>query len=72
MMQHSTAFRAFIDASIAVTAGSDFGPGPFDPRMGIQGMVTRTGWDGRTWGRNQRITVEEAPRVNAQWRLKLS
>ena len=22
-------------------AGSDFSPGPFDPRMGIQGMVTR-------------------------------
>jgi hypothetical protein len=27
-------------------------------------MVTRTGWDGRTWGRNQRITLEEALRVN--------
>jgi predicted amidohydrolase YtcJ len=26
--------------------------------------VTRTGWDGQTWGANQRITVEEALRVN--------
>ena len=27
-------------------------------------MVTRTGWDGQTWGANQRITVDEALRVN--------
>ena len=32
--------------------------------MGIQGMVTRTGWNGKTWGANQRITVDEALRVN--------
>jgi predicted amidohydrolase YtcJ len=32
--------------------------------MAIQGMVTRTGWDGKTWGANQRISVEEALRVN--------
>jgi predicted amidohydrolase YtcJ len=32
--------------------------------MGIQGMVTRTGWDGKTWGANQRITVDEALAVN--------
>jgi len=32
--------------------------------MGIQGMVTRTGWDGKTWGANQRISVDEAIRVN--------
>jgi predicted amidohydrolase YtcJ len=32
--------------------------------MGIQGMVTRTGWDGTTWGANQRIGVGEAIRVN--------
>ena len=34
------------------------------PEMAIQGMVTRTGWDGKTWGANQRITIEEALRVN--------
>jgi len=27
-------------------------------------MVTRTGWDGRTWGANQRISIDEALRVN--------
>ena len=32
--------------------------------MAIQGMVTRTGWDGKTWGANQRITVDEALKVN--------
>ena len=32
--------------------------------MGVQGMVTRTGWDGTSWGVNQRITVAEAIRVN--------
>jgi len=32
--------------------------------MAIQGMVTRTGWDGKTWGANQRISVDEAIRVN--------
>jgi predicted amidohydrolase YtcJ len=64
MMQHCMAFRTFLDAGIAVAAGSDFDPGPFDPRMGIQGMVTRRGWNGETWGANQRISVDEALRVN--------
>jgi predicted amidohydrolase YtcJ len=64
MMKRCMAFRSLLDAGVKVAAGSDFSPGPFDPRMAIQGMVTRTGWDGKTWGANQRITVEEALRVN--------
>jgi predicted amidohydrolase YtcJ len=64
MMKRCMAFRSFLDAGIAVAAGSDFGPGPFAPLMGIQGMVTRTGWNGETWGANQRITVDEALRIN--------
>lgn len=64
MMKRCMAYRTFLDAGIPVAAGSDFSPGPFDPRMAIQGMATRTGWDGRTWGANQRISVEEALRVN--------
>lgn len=64
MMEHCMAFRTLLDAGIRVAAGSDFPPGPFDPRMGMQGMVTRTGWNGETWGANQRITAEEALRVN--------
>jgi predicted amidohydrolase YtcJ len=64
LMKRSMAFRTLLDAGIKATAGSDFSPGPFAPLMGIQGMVTRTGWDGTTWGANQRITVDEAIRVN--------
>ena len=64
LMKRCMAYRTFLDAGIPVAAGSDFSPGPFDPRMAIQGMVTRTGWDGKTWGANQRISVAEALRVN--------
>jgi predicted amidohydrolase YtcJ len=64
LMKRCMAFRSFLDAGIQVAAGSDFSPGPFAPLMGIQGMVTRTGWNGETWGANQRISVEEALRIN--------
>ncbi len=64
LMKRSMAYRTMLDAGIHAAAGSDFSPGPFAPLMGIQGMVTRTGWDGTTWGANQRITVDEAIRVN--------
>ena len=64
MMKRCMAFRTLLDAGVPAAAGSDFSPGPFAPLMGIQGMVTRTGWDGTTWGANQRITVDEAIRVN--------
>ena len=64
LMKRSMAYRTLLDAGIRAAAGSDFSPGPFAPLMGIQGMVTRTGWDGTTWGANQRISVDEAIRVN--------
>jgi predicted amidohydrolase YtcJ len=64
LMKRSMAYRTLLDAGVNAAAGSDYGPGPFAPLMGIQGMVTRTGWDGTTWGANQRITVDEAIRVN--------
>jgi predicted amidohydrolase YtcJ len=31
--------------------------------MGMQGMVTRTGWNGEKWGVNQRISVAESLQV---------
>jgi predicted amidohydrolase YtcJ len=64
LMKRSMAYRTLLDAGIVATAGSDFSPGPFAPLMGMQGMVTRKGWDGTTWGLNQRITVDEAIKVN--------
>jgi predicted amidohydrolase YtcJ len=63
LMQRCMAYRSFADAGIPAAAGSDFSPGPFAPLMGIQGMVTRRGWNGETWGPNQRISVDEALRV---------
>src|SRR5262249_15850165 len=63
-MNRCMAYRTLLDAGVPAAAGSDFSPGPFAPLMGIQGMVTRTGWNGETWGANQRITVDEALRVN--------
>lgn len=64
MMRHAMAFRSMLDMGIPACAGSDFSPGPFSPLMGIQAMVTRTGWNKETWGPNQRISVAEAIRVN--------
>jgi predicted amidohydrolase YtcJ len=64
LMKRCMAFRTLLDAGISAAAGSDFSPGPFAPLMGIQGMVTRTGWDETTWGANQRISVDEAIKVN--------
>ncbi|WP_310476959.1 amidohydrolase [Sandarakinorhabdus sp.] len=64
-MAQAMAFRDFLDHGIKVCAGSDFFPGPFAPLMGIQGMVTRTGWNGETWGANQRVSVLEAIRINS-------
>ncbi|HEX4026637.1 MAG TPA: amidohydrolase [Rhizomicrobium sp.] len=64
-MEHMIALRSLLDAGIVVAAGSDFGPGPFSPLMAIQAMVTRTGWNGETWGASQKITLDEAIRVNS-------
>jgi predicted amidohydrolase YtcJ len=64
LMKRCMAYRTLLDAGIPAAAGSDFDPGPFSPLMGIQGMVTRTGWNKEVWGANQRITVDEALGVN--------
>jgi hypothetical protein len=57
------ALRSFLDAGIRPTMASDYPPGPFEPMMALQSMVTRTALDGRVWGPKQKITVEEALRV---------
>jgi len=64
LMRRMMAYHSFAVTGVPAAAGSDFSPGPFAPLMGIQGMVTRKGWNGETWGANQRISVEEALRVN--------
>jgi predicted amidohydrolase YtcJ len=64
------AYKTLLDAGVPATAGSDFSPGPFAPLMGMQGMITRQGWDGKVWGANQRISVDQALQVttiNGAW-----
>ncbi len=57
------AVRSFLDAGIRVTMASDYPPGPFEPMMALQSMVTRTDMHGTLWGPKQRVTVAEALRV---------
>ena len=57
------AHRSFLDHGIRVPGASDYGPGPFEPLMAIQSMVTRRDYRGREWGPNQKVTVDEALRI---------
>src|SRR5262249_42222595 len=57
------AHRSFLDHGIKVAGASDYVPGPFEPLMAIQSMVTRKDLQGRVWGANQKIRVAEALRV---------
>jgi predicted amidohydrolase YtcJ len=58
------AHRSFLDAGVRVTEASDYPPGPFEPMMALQSMVTRTDMSGQVWGPKQRISIEEALRVS--------
>ncbi len=62
-MRHMFAHRSFLDAGITVPGASDYGPGPFEPLMALQSMVTRRDYKGREWGANQKVTVDEALRI---------
>jgi len=62
-MQNMFAHRSFLDAGIPVAPASDYTPGPFEPMMAIQSMVTRKDVRGRVWGPDQRISVSEAMNI---------
>ena len=62
-MNRMFAHRSFLDHGIPVAPASDFTPGPFEPLMALQSMVTRKDVQGRVWGPDQRITIEEALRI---------
>ncbi len=62
-MEHMFAHRSFLDAGIPVAPASDFTPGPYEPMMALQSMVTRQDRAGRVWGPSQRITIDEALKV---------
>ena len=55
-----------MDYNVVSTGATDYPPGPFEPLMGIQSCVTRTDSEGREWGTNQRISVEDALRIYTQ------
>jgi len=69
-MQWMFAHKSFLDYGIPVAPASDYTPGPFEPLMAIQSMVTRKDFSGRVWGPNQRISVSQAMKictVNGAW-----
>jgi predicted amidohydrolase YtcJ len=62
-MEWMFAHRSFLDYDIPVAPASDYTPGPYEPMMALQSMVTRKDPDGNVWGPSQRITVGEAMNV---------
>lgn len=62
-MKWMFAHKSFLDAGIRVPGASDYGPGPFEPLMAVQSMVTRRDYRGKEWGVNQKVTVDEAIRI---------
>jgi predicted amidohydrolase YtcJ len=62
-MENMFAHRSFLDAGIPVAPASDYTPGPYEPMMAIQSMVTRKDVRGRVWGPGQRISVTEAMQI---------
>jgi predicted amidohydrolase YtcJ len=62
-MEWMFAHKSFLDYGIPVAPASDYTPGPFEPLMAIQSMVTRKDWSGRVWGPSQRISVVQAMKI---------
>lgn len=62
-MRWMFAHKSFLDYGIPVAPASDYTPGPYEPLMALQSMVTRKDFDGRVWGPNQRITLDQAIRI---------
>jgi predicted amidohydrolase YtcJ len=62
-MQWMFAHKSFLDTGTPVPGASDYGPGPFEPLMAIQSMVTRKDYNGNIWGANQRVSVDDALRI---------
>lgn len=62
-MRWMFAHKSFIDADIPVAPASDYTPGPFEPMMALQSLITRKDPQGNVWGPNQKLTVAEAMKV---------
>ena len=57
------AHKSFMDYGITVAPASDHSPGPYEPLMALQSMVTRKDFSGRVWGPSQRITLDQAMKI---------
>lgn len=62
-MKWMFAHKSFLDYDIRVAGASDYVPGPYEPMMALQAMVTRKDTEGRVWGENQKVTMDEALRI---------
>jgi predicted amidohydrolase YtcJ len=69
-MQWMFAHKSFLETGTPVPGASDYGPGPFEPLMAIQSMVTRKDYNGNVWGPRQMVSVDEALMIataNGAW-----
>jgi len=69
-MQWMFAHKSFLETGTPVPGASDYGPGPFEPLMALQSMVTRKDYNGNVWGPRQRVSVDEAltiATINGAW-----
>ena len=55
--------RSALDLGIPVAGNSDYGVSAADPLLRIQSMVTRKSAEGKVYGPEQRVSVEQAIRV---------
>jgi len=62
-MEWMFAHKSFMDYGIPVAPASDHSPGPYEPLMALQSMVTRKDFSGRVWGPSQRITLDQAMKI---------
>jgi hypothetical protein len=62
-MEWMFAHKSFLDYDIPVAPASDYTPGPYEPMMAIQSMVTRKDVKGRVWGPSQRVSVSQAMQI---------
>ncbi|GHF17796.1 amidohydrolase [Kordiimonas sediminis] len=59
-MEWMFAHKSMLDAGIPVAPASDFTPGPYEPLMALQSLVTRKDLQGNVWGPSQRVSMMEA------------
>ncbi|MEE2776773.1 MAG: amidohydrolase [Acidobacteriota bacterium] len=62
-MEWMFAHRSFMDYGIMVAPASDHSPGPYEPLMALQSMVTRKDFSGLVWGPSQRVSLEQALKI---------